>query len=270
MQKLETDALARPWGAHAIPRDESLAVELGPLLLRVRRRADEIWLAPAPGDWSGTRRPRDSASSADEEEWTRWPVPEGTDGIRLAPVFPPRPVVVHPEHPFRLLPGTRARIFVRIPLWVRVETDDSDPKTLTEVPTVVLSDTWWGSFTEGELGFWLPTTARRRVPREVFAPHLAVCPLRLVNQSDEELPVETIAFQVAHLTLFSDEGRFWGDESRVRYRGRDEESRIDMSGKPPGEAPGAVRVAAPREPPPRGLRAKSMARLRALPGLDGL
>lgn len=266
-----TDGLPAPWGERALEPDGTLALELGPLALRARSVGDEVWLAHEPGDGARSGRRRESAPEAADGDWVRWPVPEGADRVHLSPVFPPRPLVAEPDRSFRLLPRAGARIFVRVPLWVRVDVVADARRTLTEVPSVVLSDTWWGGFTEGELCYWLRTTARRRVPSEAFRPHLAACPLELVNRSDEELPVEKIVLRVAHLSLFAEDGRLWADETRVRYRGADEPSEIQVSGRRPAEAPEGVRVADPREPPPaRGFRALTVARLKALPGLGGL
>lgn len=269
--------LAGPWGEHALASDATLDLQLGPLELRVRSTGDEIWLAHVPGSrppsGTATGRPaRDPRRDAADGEWVRWPVPEGADRrVLLSPVFPPRPVVAEPDRSFRLLPRARARIFVRVPLWVRVAVRSDPDRVLTEVPSVVLSDTWWGGLTEGELCYWLRTTARRKVPSEAFRPHLAVCPLELSNRSDEELPVEKLVLRVAHLSLFSADGRLWADDTRVRYRGPFEGSEIEVAGRRPDEATDGVRVAAPREDPPaRGFRSLSFARLRSLPGLGGI
>ena len=185
--------------------------ELGPLGLWLRHRGDEVWMAHVPGDWTraGRGRPRERPVEPEDADWIRWPVPEGTTELELAPALPPRPVVAEPELSFRLLPRARARVFVRVPLWVRLDAlVDGEPRKLAEVPTATLSDTWWGTPTEGELCYWLSTTARREVEREVFEPNVAVCPLLLSNRSDDELPVERIALRVIHLTLFAEEDRF--------------------------------------------------------------
>lgn len=264
-------APSTPWGEHAIPREGTLTVRVGPATLRARAEGDEIRLAHAPGDWARPEAEQGDAPEPGDRDWTRWPVGEGVDRLALSPVFPPRTVVVEPELSFRLPAGGGARIFVRVPLWARVGVRGGDDgATLTEVPSVILSDTWWGGFTEGELCYWLPTTARRRVPPEVFTSHAAVCPLQLSNRSAGELAVERIALRVAHLSLFDDEGRLWADETRIRYRGVEEGSEIDFAGTRPAEAPGAVTVAEPRAiPPARGLRALTFARLKAL-GLGGV
>lgn len=261
--------LPPPWGEHDIPPDDTVSIDVGPLILWFRARRDEIWVASKPGNRS--RELEEAATrTPEDQDWVRWPVSGGADRISLSPMLPPRSVVVEPELAFRLLPRTEARIFVRVPLWVNVELASEPPAALAEIPSLILSDTWWGGFTEGELCYWLPTTARRHVETEVFSPHLVVCPLQLHNDSDEELQVEEIALRVAHLTGFSDAGRFWADETRVRYRGDGEGSDIEMSGEPPREASSAVEVAVPRSPLPRGFRARSFARLKTLPGLAGL
>ena len=262
-------ALPSPWGEHAIGREEPLALRLGPLALWLKAEAGEVRMAHAAGRRRGTGDEPSRGPPPEDTEWIRWPVPTSTDRVRFFPVLPPRPVVVEPDLSFRLLAGARARVFVRVPLWVRVELEGRPDVGLTEVPSVLLSDTWWGSLADGELCYGLRTTARREVTSEIFSPHLVVCPLQLANGAQTELAVEKIAVRVDHLSLFADEGRLWADVTRVRYRGVEEGSDIEMSGTMPAEAPDAVRVAAPRvPPPPRGFRARTFARLRALSGFQ--
>lgn len=278
MTNVEPGELPPPWGEHTLAGEEPLTLRLGPLTVWAALRAGEVWIAHAPGDWTRSKRgratpfePSGPDGAPEGDGWVRWPVPDGTDRIALTPTFPPRTLVAEPEHAFHLLPRARARIYVRVPLWVRVETISRDRQELVELPSVLLSDTWWGPRTEGELCYWLQTTARREVPSEVFEPHLAVCPLELSNPSDDELTVERIALRVAYLSVFADEGRLWSDETRLRYQGSDEGSRIDVSGRRPEQAPDAIRVAGPREPPPsRGFRARSFAKLKAVSGLMGM
>lgn len=264
--------LRRPWGAHQLPdNDEILEVRIGPLSLWARGREDEVWLAHAAGEWTPHGEPPAREPPSEEEGWTRWPIGAPGDGIRLSPALPPRPLVVKPELSFRLLPGASARVFVRAPLWARVTVSAADRRQLTEVPTVNLSDTWWGEFVDGELGYWLPTSARRSVGPESFAPHRAVCPLDLSNRSSDELEVERVALRVGHLSIFSGDRGFWADVTRVSFQGGEEGSDVHVTGRAPEEAgSGAVRVAAPREPVSRGFRAWTFSRLRAVSGLGGL
>lgn len=183
--------------------------------------------------------------------------------MELTPAFPSRIVVVKPEDEFRLMQGARARVYLRIPLQVEVRVRPAPSPAVASVPTAVMSDTWWGSVHEGELGFWLDTRARRRIASGEFEEHLCICPLQLENRARNDLQVDKVALRVEHLSLFQDGQRLWADETRVRYLGDEEGSRIEMAGSAPVEAPGAVLLAPPRVPMERGFSARTFARLRS-------
>lgn len=253
----------RPWGEHDLEEGGEQRIEIGPLRLRIRRRDGEIWLAHAREE-SPAGSPLEPGE--DDAEWTRWAVPEGIRSVRLWPAFPDRALVARPEHSFHLVRGAEVRVYIRVPLSVRIELPGSAPAKLTEVPTVTLSDTWFGDLTDGELTYFLPTTARREIGPEHFAPHLAACPLRLSNSAVDDLEVEKIALRVAHLSLFGHQEELWADETSVRYRSAEEGSDVRVSGKPPREAPDSQLLTPPRIPTERGFRARTFARLLTLPG----
>ncbi len=263
----DTSALSPPWGRVDLPSTAVVPRRIGPRDHWLAFRQGEIQVATAvaaEGD------PAPSEEPPPEVEWARWAVPPGEAGVVfLRPTLPDRSVVLQPDVPFSLLPRAEARIFVRIPLWVRVEMAGGDGTLLHEVPTVELSDTWWGGFLEGELCYWLHTHARREMQRELLVPHLAICPLLLLNRSGTDLKVEKLAFRVAHLSLFLHDGGFWADESVVRYQGEAEGSQVEITGRAPEEARGAPRVAEPRVPMTRSFSARTFQRLRGLPGLGG-
>ncbi len=233
------------WGEHDVADGAEHTLCLGPLAVEFTRARDELRLR-----FGGPR-------------WARW-VPDRWNGaIRLSPVFPDRMVVVKPESDFWLLRGARARVFLRIPMQVRVEALGATPIRLVDVPTEAMSDTWWGSPEEGELAYWLDTRARREILAAEFEEHLCICPLQLENSSSEDLNVDRISLRVEYLSVFQDGTRLLSDETRVRYMGDAAESRIEMSGHAPAEAPDATLVSAPRRPMSRGFTARTFARLRS-------
>jgi hypothetical protein len=186
--------------------------------------------------------------------------------VSLTPGFPDRPVVVEPDGSFWLARGARARIYVRVPLWVHVEALGDERTSLVRIPTTVGSDTWWGSLEEGELCYWFATRARRTVEDSLFQAHLAMCPVQLENISSDSLRVERIVLRVAYLSLYGQAGRIWADETTVRYQGEAEGAQLDVAGSAPPEAPGAELLAPPRLRMTRGVRARTFARLRAVQG----
>lgn len=262
--------LPAPWGTHALPEDGELeTITCGPCVLWTKRRGDEVWLAHASGNWIESEVGRTDPEASDGADWTRWPMADRPETIRLSPVFPPRIMVIKPEASFQLLPRASARIFVRVPLWVAVSVGESNGNRLTEVPTVGLSDTWWGEVNEGELAYWLPTTARRQVDSTVVGEHQAICPLDLSNRSDEKLEVEKVALRVNHLSLFLGRDHLWSDVTRVRHQGAQEGSEIEVTGRGPREAGEVRKVAEPRTSISRTLRVRTFSRLRTLSGMGG-
>ena len=241
------------WGEQTVDEGDGFNLRLGPLGLSFARQSGEIRIAHSHGDVADF-----------EPQWSRWaPMPGWSGVVRLRPAFPDRLVVVKPDQDFWLQRGAQARVYLRVPLHVVVEAIGPQTRTLLRVPTMVLTDTWWGTPEDGELGYGLDTRGRRELKDDEFEEHLGICPLHLENPSDDDLHVERIALRVAHLSLFQQGERLWSDATRVRYMGDDAGSRIDMSGAPPEEAPGAERVAGPEDPRARGLTARTFARLRS-------
>jgi len=243
-----------------------METRFGSLVIRLKKEDDEIHLSqeqdsgesPAPGEGESKAR------------WERWAGSGDLNEIEFLPAFPDRPLVLQPENPFRLLPGARARIYVRVPIWVQIRVPGRHGTLLDEVPTMTLSETWWGGFEDGELAYWLHITARRGAPPEIFLPDRIICPLALRNQAVEDLPVEKVLLRVNHLSVFKAAGSLWSDEVKIRYRGEEEGSELEMTGRTPPEAPGAQRLASPRIPLAKGFTARTFARLKALPGLGAL
>jgi hypothetical protein len=243
------------WGELSLDTGVTVVRRLGALSLELRREPEEIWVR---GSHEGGHR-------AVEGDWIRWAVAPG-DRLGLRPSLPDRSIVVSPERPFFLPPRGRARVYVRVPLFVRVTSVDAEGEAtvLEEFPSIVLSDTWWGAVTEGELAYWVHTRARRAASPDGFEPHYAVCPFELVNESLHTLPVERFAVRVAYLTLFGRDDAVWTDEILVRYEGPEEGSRISYTGRVPDAAGDVERMVEPRELAPKGLHARTFSRLRAL------
>lgn len=257
------------WGDVDLGPDESRTLDFGTLRLVLRRTPTEVWLRTQ-------RTPRDPDPR--REDWLRWVAGPETR-VSLRPAVPDRLLVVSHEYLYHLPPHGESRIYVRIPLFVQVtlsgEERGSGPRSdvvvadvvVADVPSMVLSDTWWGTVTEGELAYWLTTTARVSLTDDLFLPHVGMCPIHLVNHAPHALPVDRFAVRVPHLSLFSDGDKNWTDEVSVRYAGSPEGSEIRFGGRPPSEAPGARLVTAPRVPLDRGFHARTFDRLKSLSGL---
>lgn len=256
------------WGDRPPPRPgETERTVIGPLVFWIHRVENELWLTHRHLQ-EGEDAPEEAG---DDAEWSRWAMKDAPHHLRILPVFPDRPLVVKPEHPFTLLRRAEARVYTRIPLWVRIEAVDQDRGQgvqLVEIPSERLSETWWGDFMDGELAYWVRTKARPELRIGLLEPHMAMCTLQLTNRSEDDLRVEKLSLRVEHLSIFEMDGRLWAEEVHVSYRGEAEGSDITMRDEPPREAAGA-RELSPARAQTRSFRARTFARLKALSGLGG-
>jgi hypothetical protein len=255
-----TETLGFPWGEHPLPEGEVAEFGFGPLTFSLVRSEREIRLAG--GQVAAVEGEAGVSSLTIPEQ--RWAVQARTQSVFVTPVYPDRPLVVAPEHPFRLAPEAEARIFVAVPLWVRMQLPDPGRTVLLEAPTVVMSDTWWGDPVGGELCYWLPTLAERQLDAGLFRTHVAVCPILIRNKSAESLGVERLVVRPAHLSVFRHERGLWADETRLRHEGGETESLITVLGKAPDEAPGATLLTPPRTPATKGFRAPTFSRIKSI------
>ena len=200
--------------------------------------------------------------------WSRWSLPFESTIIQLVPLFPDRPLVVKPEESFRLMKQVQTRINARVPIWIGVDVlQEGEAIRLLELPTAVLSKTWFGAFTAGEACYWISSGLRSQVDPDPLRPFQAVCPIQLNNESDEELLIEKICLRVTNLTMFFDGQQLWSDETGIIFKGKDEISDIRVTGRPQPEAPDAARITEPRIVMKKGFTAKTFATLKDLPGL---
>ena len=242
---------------------------IGPLRLWSKRVAKEIWVAFVHAE-ADTDEGVSPSLLPEKLDWSRWALASEADEIRFVPLFPDRPVVVKPEAAFRVTKEAQARIYVRVPLWVRVESAGADSVPLAEIPTAVLSNTWFGTFTSGELCYWISSGARMQITPDYSRPYLAICPIQIINRADEELYVEKLCLRVGRLSLFNQQGQLWADETKVIFKGSNDASRVEVSGTAPVEAGGAVLVSSPREAGTSGFAAKTFTTLKDLSGLGAL
>lgn len=266
--KNSKDALI--WGEYVTPEDEPATWQLGDLRLWYKRQGNEFWVAhvmrPAPEEGEEPQ----PLPAVDDLSWSRWSFKTPQQKIRLLPVFPDRPVVAKPEHPFRLVKESRARVYIRVPIWLHIESARKTPDTLIELPTAILSNTWFGTVRDGELCYWLTTSARREIKPDVLKNYLAICPLHIINESDDELLVDKVRLQVDGLSIFSQDGQLWADETRVYFRGLNQVSRVEIAGKVPKEAPNAELLSKPRVPVKSSLAIRTFRSVISLPGFDFL
>ncbi len=223
------------WIPHAIGEGQTLDICLGSL---------RVWIHRGEQDWRIAHETdpaivdRCSVTIADgeldaERDWRRWILDGKADRIQLKPHLPDRALIVRPEIPICLMPKQSVQLFISVPVWLGISFG-SMPGQGLEVPTMLLSNSWFGPFTEGELCYALKTTAKTHHKDLHPSAHRAVFPLEVRNASQEKLNFERLCIRPQYVNIFQGETRLWTSKGRATYRGEENWSRIVYSSAAPG------------------------------------
>lgn len=254
------------WNEYEITEDEILCFNLKTIRIWFQKKDSELLISHVKIDNENSEE-HNTTEVAEELEWSRWAVEKDKIKIRVLPVFPDRPVVVKPELAFRLTDGTKARVYVRVPIWIRIELVGRKSEILLELPSVSLSNSWFGNFMKGELCYWISSGARRTIEPDPNRPYLAICPIQIIDDTDEELFIEKLCLRVQNLTMFYNGKQLWSDETKVYYKGITATSQIEVSHAAPKECLKSQLLSKPRHVVKRGITAKTFSTLRELPGM---
>jgi hypothetical protein len=242
--------------------------DIGPLAVWIRIAQHE-WYAAWERSEEAVRERQLSATKKGKEqetlEWSRWISPTGRSEAVLAPVLPERPVVIRPAMSTNLPPGNSALLYVGLPICVRVKTEPSGV-VLCEIPTMILSNTWFGDTVSGELCYSLKSRAVSELSQANPRPHFATCPVLVKNGSSSMLSFERFILHVEHLSLFNGESRLWTNSVTVIFHGEDQMSQVAIDKKAPDIESVGAELSEPRKPLEKGLLKKSFLAIKTLTG----
>ena len=164
------------------------------------------------------------------------------ESVSLKPLLADRPLVSRPVTPLYVPAGETAIIFVRSPLWLRIEVGDP-LVSLQELPILRPSDTWFGPTTmEGELCYAGRTAARLHLEEIPIGPHHAVTQVTIQNRAGTQLLVERLKLPVPYLALFeASDGLLW-TQGVTMTRSRNTEMADFQIEQSPPEHTGAVKL----------------------------
>lgn len=247
------------WGDIRFDNEETKYMHAGNLHLWIRLQNDEIWIGHQyHNDPDKNITPLEKPPF--DLEWARWAPKESPDTIKIMPAFPDLSMVINSEYPLKVASKGNISIFTRIPIWIRISIGKTD-MVLTELPTVKLSRTWFGTPMEGELCYWSTTKARRSPETVEKKAHLVSCPIKIINKTEEDLNFEKFCFRVERLKIFLYKNELWSDETRITYQGEEQHSDITMSGKLPKGMEQGELISTPRKPVQTSLATRTFRKI---------
>jgi len=237
------------WGRYSLDVNQSALWKIGPLKLAIQRHIDEWQIAYEP----------EQSTEADSASWQYQPAAPAIDSLNYAnftrhvsrktskavwlrPLLADRALVSRPVTPLYVPPEEIATIFVRSPLWLRVEVGQPFVP-LQEVPMLRLSDTWFGPTTmEGELCYAGRTYARLNLDNLPIEPHHAVTQVTIKNRANTQLLVERLKLPVPYLALFESSNQLLWTQGVTMTRARDTAMADFQIEQSPPERAGAVKL----------------------------
>ena len=247
------------WEAFTVEESVCYFRKIGPVRLWIRKQLDEWnigWDYVSTNTHGISEQTLDTVNDTDIG-WHRKVVRKNQNTVKLVPVMPDRPVVVKPESELKIVKNAGATFFVRIPLWLKVVTRANSLETLYEIPTVVLSNTWFGEPDDGELCYSMKTFARRSLTGVEPQPHLAICPIHIKNNADVDLIFKRLCIQVNHLGIYQSGSEMWANPLSVQFRGEDKESSVKYEDSAPKTDKEVTLIGQPRKKHVRGFARKS-------------
>lgn len=240
--------------AHRLEYGQTLDLELGSLHLWIHRGLQDWHLAHESGTTGMDERhalrigtvPFDS-----ERDWSRLILDDNINEVHLKPQMPDRPIIVRPEMPICLMPKQTVQLFIGVPIWLSLVFGKRRDEVI-EVPSMVLSNSWFGPFTEGELCYAMKTRAKLNQAELKPSAHRAVFALQIRNASPEKLNFKRLCIRPQYLHIFQGATRLWTNEGRVSYRGEDNWSRIVYAAGAPKYDQAELMVGAARDSMKRG------------------
>lgn len=234
----DTASLYPWWESVALGIDQTWHCAIGPLSLYFHRQGQQwllAWEQQSEAEHNTRLICQETASIPDELTPTRYVFRHSPAHFYLRPRLLERPVVVKTLQPVIVPPGESVTFYISSPVCVEIQMDDSSAP-LVEIPTKVLSDTWFGPSTQvGSLCYASKTHTRNSLQDVIPRPHRAVTPVSVRNQSDELLSIDKLSIPVPHLALYGrDDGTLWTSPVSLKQTHSDELAILEVGNSPSG------------------------------------
>jgi len=252
------------WTAIEMGKGQHLGWRIGPL---------QVWVERGEMEWRtrvqyGEEGPLERIDGdPGEGEWQRWaaPLTGAASGIRLEPCMPDRPLIVRPAAPTKVLVGQHVKFYIGVPIAVRLVVKLGAAEVpLFEVPTVRLSNSWFGEPTDGEPCYALRTRARTTIEELEDSPHRARCTVHVHNDSREAMDFQRLCLRVSHLAIYEGGGQLWTNAAMVDYRGESELGRVNYDSRPPDAAGAGTPLGVARELPAKNVFVRTFGGLKGM------
>ena len=222
------------WKTRTVQKRKTYAWRIGPLAFWVRKAGEDEWYVAFERSFSEHQLViARNMEKPESVPWNRYVFADDSDTIRFTPALPDRPVVVDSELSLRILPGNNALFYVSVPMWVRIHVGRGGEVLLCEIPTELLSNSWLGEPTGGELCYSLRTHAHRTITDYIDSPNRIYCPVRIVNDAQTALQFRKLCIHVENLRVYLGKRHVLSNQVDITYVGETTPSQVVFSPEKP-------------------------------------
>ena len=256
-----------PWTNYSIDPGKCKRFQIGPLKIWIQRDENE-WLLAIDHE-PDERELLELGIEEEKPNELSWiQVIAGTEDpiIHFQPLMPDRSVVVRPRNATQISVGRECVLYVFIPAWVRINAGEKGDVVLLEIPSLILSNTWFGNTMEGESCYALKVPAELDLFQDEVGPNRVICPVKIKNHSDSELVFQRLCVNAKNLNIYQGKSCIWSNEIRVNYEGTEQECEIKISNRVP-QYDGGINelITKSREPVPKNLFQRTFSEIKSFP-----
>ena len=262
----ENSKMMNPWQPLTVNHQQCQRCQIGPLKVWIYRDTHEWMLAY---DYHVGEKKVVEFGVADEKPeiltWSQYIAGDEDSVIQFLPVMPDRPVVVRPKNPTKVIKGLECVLYVFIPVSINIAAGVKGELKLCEIPSVLLSNTWFGDTMSGELCYSMRFPAELSANSSAVGPHRVICPVKIKNKSEEDLEFQRLCLRGEHLNIYEGKQCHWSNEVRVTYEGDSQACEIKYLERPPNYEETGKLITKCRTPAPKGLFHKAFGGLKSWP-----
>lgn len=187
----------RWWGTFAIAEEQSRYFKISNIVICLDRYNQE---------WHITSYLDHTHTEIEPKNKAKYPfksfAAQTSNEIALKPILPDRPLLVQLDRSFYIPPAESLLLYFSSPIWVQVETLHPS-MLLEEIPTEILSDTWFGINTlEGELCYANRVTCSSNIEEIPKDTTRVITPISIVNRSKETLLLKELKLPMPYLSIY--------------------------------------------------------------------
>lgn len=141
----------------------------------------------------------------EDPEWTRIISQHNSSRLSFKPSMPDRPVIVQSPEEVRVLERQKSEITVSIPLNLRIYSiteKDENEQLLFELPTEIMSKTWFGELLTGMLAYSLNTSISVN-NNTLLTDNYASCKILINNTSKIPFQFRKLSIPVNSMNIYS-------------------------------------------------------------------